>query len=306
MTQPARGQGSDPGLWERRSFLLGLGASLSFPLFPSFLLPEEEPELKRANPYGPLENYRYLRRLWRPGAAEPLIRRLWKAFEETGKEEYGEWALIFVYHWWRMTPLGKGRLEISRIGIEMSERFAKQHPRHPAGYMWKAVHTGTEVLSLGVLNALHYIPVYRRALDEVIRLSPQYFFGGAYTLLAKLYVKLPPFPLSIGDLGKGEEYLEKARPYQEKRIALWYLVYAELELLRKGVEGARAWLTRMEAEIVPKDAFSLYSLVASLHDGELFLKALEEKTYDRYQWDPILAPIEPELIQRIERRYLKE
>lgn len=294
-------------LLTRRSFLLGSVALLpgSFILIPSspLLLAEEEP-LDHLNPYGPIANYRYLRRLWDPRVPGQVITKLWKRFEEDANPQYGEWALIFAYQWWRMTPLGNERIRVAHLSRLMSEKYRALHPDLPAGHLWHAVHTGMEALSIGILNALHFTPTYRRSLEEVTERFPDYFFGGAYTLLAKGYLKLPPFPLSIGDLNRAEEYLEKARPYQERRIAFWYLVYAELELLRKGQEAARAMVKRMEQEITPKDAFSLYSLVTSLHDASKLLEVVEKNQYDRYQWDPVLFPIDRQRIEALERRYL--
>jgi hypothetical protein len=204
-----------------------------------------------------------------------------------------------------MTPLGEERKKVARFSRIMSEKYLKNHPDLPAGYLWLAVHTGMEALSIGILNALQFIPTYRRSLEEVIRRFPDYFFGGAYTLLAKGYLKLPPFPLSIGNLDLAEEYLEKARPYQERKIAFWYLVYAELKLLREGIQGAEGMIERMKMEISPKDAFSLYSLIASLHDADKLLEVVKKNEYDRYQWDPLLFPIDLDLIRRLENRFLR-
>jgi hypothetical protein len=234
-----------------------------------------------------------------------MISRLWKEYEKNRNPDHGEWALIFSYHWWRMTPLGEERKRVAHLSRLMSEKYLKNHPDLPAGYLWLAVHTGMEALSIGILNALQFIPTYRRSLEEVIRRFPDYFFGGAYTLLAKGYLKLPPFPLSIGNLDLAEEYLEKARPYQERKIAFWYLVYAELKLLREGEKGAERMIERMKTEVIPRDAFSLYSLISSLHDAEKLLDVVKKSEYDRYQWDPLLFPIDLDLIRGLEKRYLR-
>lgn len=264
---------------------------------------KEEYSLKKLNPYGPLENYRYLRRLWRREENERIIQFLFEEWEKERDPDVGEWALLFSYHWWRMEPLGEKRVRVARVARKMSLMYQSYHPEDIRGFFWNAVHTGMEALSLGILNALQHIPTFTRNLEIVLKRDPTYFYGGTYTLLAKMYMKVPPFPLSVGDLTLSKKYLEEGRKYQERKIALWYLVAGELKIIEKKIDEGIRLLKRMEEEVRPTDAMTMYALIAGIHDGTKLREVVEKGTYDRYQWDPLLEPVDLNLIEQLESRY---
>ena len=224
--------------------------------------------------------------------AKKIVDRLWQAHERTGKLKYAEWALVYGYNWWRVAPLGPERIRIARIGRRIAASVETQFPEAPVGYFWGASYAGLEALSRGILDALQLIPDNLRRLEWVDARFPDYFYGGAALLLGKGYIKIPPFPLSIGNLDKGLHYLNKAADWQKGKIAMWYLFYAEAVYLKTGsVPQALAVLDRIGTDVHPVDAGARYALETALIDAASFRKALKAGNYNKYTWDPLLTPL---------------
>ena len=220
-----------------------------------------------------------------------LVNRLWTAFQETKNYDYGNWALLYWYNYWRLAPLGKPRIRTARIGIKMAQELIAIYPKRPFTYFWKASFYGMETISIGVLEAAQSLPKLKTIFEAIIRRSPDLYYGNAYIGLAKLYYKAPTFPVSIGDPRKARLYLEKARQYQEKRFALWYLFAAENEIILGNTESGFALLDRMNSEIRPPDIASKIILETSLHDAKAMRQAVIDGQYNKYSWDPMLTPL---------------
>lgn len=221
-----------------------------------------------------------------------LVEREWRAC--TGGDAAAcPQALGHVYVWWRLVESRDERIRIARIGQKMAEEVRSRQPRHPAGHLWGAVYLGSETLSRGVLDALQLIPEFRRNLEAAVAIDPEYYYGTGHMLEAKLYIKLPPRPLSLGDAERGRAILEKTAAAQRTRYAYWHLFMAELELQRGGLEAASAVLDRMKIEVKPVDVTTAWAKETSLVDAERMLAAVADGSYNKYTWDAQLFPARP-------------
>lgn len=227
-----------------------------------------------------------------PELIRALLEREWKAFV-AGDEKAGPQALGHVYVWWRLAEAKEDRIRISQVGRKMAQEVRSRMPEHPAGYLWAAVFLGTETLSRGVLDALYLMPEFRRNLAAAAAIDPDYFYGTAQMLEAKLYIKLPPRPLSLGDLARGREILKKSEARLRTRYAYWHLFAAELELQRSGIAAARAILDKIATEVHPVDVTTAWVKESSLVDAERLLAAVSDGSYNKYTWDAQLFPARP-------------
>ena len=248
--------------------------------------------LPALDPFGPPgKYYDQLRALFRePADVERVIQRLWKEYKRTGEKKYAFWILNYTNLLWQGLEDPEKRRKVAMGAVKLARKLARDYPNDPEPAFWEPVFLGFYALSVGVLNALQYLPQYQARLKWLLKHRPDYFYGGAYLLLARLYMKAPPFPISIGDLDKAFEYLEKARPYQEKRYALWHIFKAEAEYLRYGKERMLKTLQEID-EVCPVDVTSRYTYEIAKYYAEELIKATETGEYDQYQWDPLLKPI---------------
>ena len=258
--------------------------------FPS-LSPALPRDLDIYDPFGKVENYEKLRRVMnRVSQIEQLIKDLWRSYETTGNARHGIWTLYYTALLWQVSPDPKQRTMVAKAGIQLARRLQKRFPKKLDPFFWESAFLAFHALTQGVLNSLQFIPIYESRLRTVEKRNPKFFYGGVYLLLAKLYMKTPPFPVSVGDLGKAKENLEKARPYQEKIYALWYIALAEYYHIVGETEKVNPTLERIHKEVCPIDAMTYYTYELAMHQAEAFREAIKTGKYDRYMWDPFLEP----------------
>ncbi len=280
----------------RRTLLancVGGAAVLALPATGLAVRPEDL-DLDLFDPFGPIgTNYDRIRNVV-AGVhdVEPFIKHLWDQYVSTGRREYGEWTLSYVNLWWQSLPQDKSeRIRVARIGRKTSDRVAADHADSAAGPMWSAIFWGYEALINGVLDFLNQVPAFFKRLEEANSRDNSYMFGTATLGMAKAYIKLPPFPMSVGSLKKGYAYLDQVRPLMERHYALWYVVYAEAEMQRVGRDAAFQALDLID-RVCPVDVASQYTFELSVYLRERFHEAVESGKYDKYLWDPLMEPIE--------------
>lgn len=250
-------------------------------------------DLGALDPRGPIGNYDRLKpQLFDAARAKGLVSRLWDAYNKSKTLNYAEWACVYSYCWWRQAPNREERIKSAKVAQKMAAKLAEDFPNHAAGHQWLAIHTGTEVLSVGVVDALHAIPTVRKALERALAIDPNYFYGLPTLILAKVYQKLPQFPVSIGDLDHALALLEHVRPLQEKKFAVWYLFLSEVVYLKSGAEAAIKVLDKIH-DVTPLDSATAYLKESTLTDAQTLRMKFASDSYERYIWDPLLEVAKP-------------
>ncbi|RMF18758.1 MAG: hypothetical protein D6761_01845 [Candidatus Dadabacteria bacterium] len=246
------------------------------------------------NPMAPdPARYRVLKRLIeKPDDALAAVDRLWLEYRATHRPVYADWALQYGLLWWQSLPDGADRAEAAALLQKLAAQLSREQPDHPAGPFWFAMFYGLEGLARGVLNALHMLPTFKDLLDRASTVSRDYFFGAIQTIQAKMYIKLPPFPVSYGDIDKGLALLEAGRLQQESVISLWHITRAEALYLKEGPEAALVALEGIQ-KICPRDLLTAYNYEVGMFLAERFREAIANHTYNRYTWDPLLASVQP-------------
>jgi len=285
----------------RRQYLAGAGATLATGALPWGTLAHAAPtpfgdvDLAVFNPFGPQKHYHeFLRSIFfDPAKSKQLAEFLWRSFQAQQRFELGEWAMPAVFIWWRTLESRRERVKVSAAGRKMASQIQKLDPSHPAGPLWMAIFAGTEALSRGVLESLHLVPELTKNLERATSNAIDYFHGLGILVNAKLYAKVPGFPMSVGDIDKAMALFEQGKSFQQGVFALWYLFRAEAELQHSGKEAAFAWLDRMQQEVEPVDVTTAYLYETSLYDAKIFRQKVESDNYDRYRWDPLLTVPQP-------------
>ncbi len=282
--------------FKRRTALLASGAAAAQAVLPSRARSSvADLPVDSFDPMRPLDHlYEQIRpALFDQQFAQAVVERMWRQFKSTGDPRYAEWAMMYTYNLWRMVPLGQPRARTARIGLRMAGEFKNARPNSVVGPFWSAIYIGLDALSRGILETVQNLPEFQRLLDFAEEIDPNYIYGMVLTAQAKMLIKVPPFPISVGNIDKGMEYLERAKPLQEGVFALWYLFLAEARYLQEGPESWFATLDLMKADVKPVDGASAFVLETSLIDGAALRKAIETNTYNKYKWDPLLTPIVP-------------
>jgi tetratricopeptide (TPR) repeat protein len=106
---------------------------------------------------------------------------------------------------------------------------------------WLSVNYGAYGQEKGIMQSLALINPIKDAAERAKELDADYFYGGAYRVLGRLYHKAPGFPFSIGNTKKAVEYLEKAVELGPK-FFLNRLFLAEAYISNRDHEKAREQL----------------------------------------------------------------
>ncbi len=252
---------------------------------------------KYQDPKGPIEYYwKYMRKaFYRPEYGRASVERLWAKYAATGDPVPGEWAIQACYYWWRTNKAKADRIRVARIGGKMAAKYAGDFPDSPVGHTFRGLFLGAEGLSRGVLDSLQLVPEIDRRLKRGVEVDAEYMYGLAQMIQGKLLTKLPTFPMSIGDLDQALELLESVRPLAQGKFAPWYIFQAEAELLAFGQDRALQTLDRLRTEIKPYDVTTIYLYDSMLGDAQAFRQAIADGSYNKYTWDPVLAPARPVL-----------
>ena len=75
---------------------------------------------------------------------------------------------------------------------------------------WLAVNSGSFGQEKGIMQSLAMISPIKKAAERAMKIDENYFYGGPWRVLGRLYHKAPGFPFSIGNTKKAIECLEKA------------------------------------------------------------------------------------------------
>ena len=75
---------------------------------------------------------------------------------------------------------------------------------------WLAVNSGSFGQKKGIMQSLAMISPIKNAAEKALKIDANYFYGGPWRVLGRLYHKAPGFPFSIGNTKKAIECLEKA------------------------------------------------------------------------------------------------
>ena len=91
---------------------------------------------------------------------------------------------------------GKSGIEINADSLEAN--------------FWLAVNSGSYGQEKGIMQSLTMISPIKAAAEKALELDENYFYGGPWRVLGRLYHKAPGFPFSVGNAKKAAECLEKA------------------------------------------------------------------------------------------------
>jgi len=158
----------------------------------------------------------------------------------TGKERYEMyWRLSAAYHFIATHEDGADRERIVELldrGQEAGKKGVDLNPEGVDALYWRSTNLAEKGQVQGILKSLFLVKPLKADMERIVELDPEYY--KAFLLLGILYVKAPPWPLSIGNSQKGVETLEHAIQLNPQCLRC-YLELARAHLKRKDTKEAR-------------------------------------------------------------------
>lgn len=282
-------------LWTRRGLIRANLLVISEWITRRLLGGEFPAELAPYDLYLPPSHYQEFTRrfIYDPRQLAQIVKRLYEAYESSKDPRFAEAVFFYTYAWWRATPTREERERIALWLNEVGKKVEAHHRQSPLGFIFQAAATGMIVVSTGILNALNLVPRYRQMLEQAIALNSDYFYGLLYILMAALYLKVPPFPVAVGDMGKARKYLEQAAPLARRKYGFWYIFYGEYLLLTEGPQALEKLSGELIREVNPPNAYLAYIRDSAISDLRFLLEKFQNKAYDKYLYTPLLEVAKP-------------
>ncbi len=248
-------------------------------------------DIEWLDPMAPMANYERIRHLFQePADVYELVKIIWERFDRSGDIRYGEWALSYSFMWWQTLPPGGQRIKAAQVGRILAEHYMRADDKGVVGPFWWTMFKGSEALARGVVDSLHMLREFIPMLDQVEERDPSYLYGAVHMVRAKLLAKLPPFPMSYGNVKKAAQMIERCREYNGDRVGLYYITRAEIELQLAGEQRALQTLDELQT-LCPSNLFLGFNYEMGLFLADKFRQALAADKYDKYTWDPLLESI---------------
>src|SRR5262249_15805042 len=160
--------------------------------------------------------------------------------------------LAEINYWFGESAEAEDKLAFFDEGVQCGEAGIGIDEDSTEANFWLAVNYGAFGQEKGIMQSLALIKPIKERAEKVIKLNENYFYGGAWRVLGRLYHKAPGFPISIGSTKKGIECLEKAVDLGPK-FFLNRLFLAEAYLSNREREKAREQLEWIKAAPLNKN-----------------------------------------------------
>jgi tetratricopeptide (TPR) repeat protein len=134
-------------------------------------------------------------------------------FELVEKDDACAWGyglLSEINYWFGETADPEDKMAFYQEGVDCGETAVEIDEDSVEGNFWLAVNNGSYGQEKGIMKSLSLIQPIKTHAERVIELDETYFYGGPWRVLGRLYCKAPGFPISIGNVKKGVECLERA------------------------------------------------------------------------------------------------
>jgi len=189
------------------------------------------------------------------------------------------------------TAENKEKESISKLNIKWAQEFLKYYPTNSFAMSMKSLFLGTYGLSQGVMNALYISNMGKKSLERAYELGNKWQKGFAAALLGRQYFKLPPYPISFGNLKSATKFAKISIKYQPNN-AMFYEFLAEIYAYKGEVDKAIKILNKIK-EIKPKCWYDIILKNRIINNYDIFLEILKSQLkgkYNKYKYDFFMDP----------------
>ena len=127
-------------------------------------------------------------------------------------------------------------ITIYERGKKFADKIKNISPESGRGYFWDAAYMGEIGQEQGIFKNLFNVRPMKEKLEKAIKREPD--FAPAYDVLARLYLKAPGWPLSIGNDRKALEYRKKSVELDPGNYEYQWLLYENYLEVNKEKEAA--------------------------------------------------------------------
>lgn len=190
---------------------------------------------------------------------------LFALVEKDSECDWGYGLLAEINYWFGETAADAGdKLAFFEEGVACGKTGVEINENSLEANFWLAVNSGSYGQEKGIMQSLAMVSPIKAAAEKALKLDENYFYGGPWRVLGRLYHKAPGFPFSIGSTKKAIECLEKAVNLGPK-FYLNRLFLAEAYLSNRDKTKAREqleWITNAPPNVNHEREDAAYKLEA--------------------------------------------
>ncbi len=136
---------------------------------------------------------------------------LFALVEEDSECDWGYGLLSEINYWLgEYAEDAEDKLAFFDEGVQCGEAGVGINENCLEANFWLAANYGSFGQEKGIMQSLAMVTPIKERAERVLEIDANYFYGGAWRVLGRLYHKAPGFPFSIGNNKKAIECLEKA------------------------------------------------------------------------------------------------
>ncbi|MFC1848666.1 tetratricopeptide repeat protein [candidate division CSSED10-310 bacterium] len=140
------------------------------------------------------------------------IRQAINTFEEVLKIEPNNydalWQISRCILWFGDHSPEEQQVEIFARGMDNAKKAIAANPNATEGHYYHGSCMGKYGSARGIFKSLEFIDPIIEEMNTVLKIDPKH--AKALTVLGILYRKAPPWPVSVGDIEKSEEFLRRS------------------------------------------------------------------------------------------------
>ncbi len=234
-----------------------------------------------------------IERLENPHYVSNILNKLSRAIKVDPYNKYLR-LLRFEYSMimWDILPQ-KSKGKFAKIAMEWADEDIKLFPEEPSGWEMRGMFLGAFSLSIGTLNALQFALRGKQLMERAYLLSNPGSFSRAFAaaMLGRMYFKLPPFPVSFGDMAKAEVYLREATKIEPENI--YYQVFLAELLAYIGRKNEAMQIVKRLPYIKVKRWYQLIGKRWTLRTYKTIVAVIKSGVkgeYSKYTYDFLLDP----------------
>jgi cytochrome c-type biogenesis protein CcmH/NrfG len=176
---------------------------------------------------------------------------LWSARLKTDPKSFeSAWKLSRARYWLGTHGPEAGRRVDLEAGMEAARTAIALEPKKPEGHFWLAANMGALAESFGMSQGIKYRKPIREALEQVLKLDPEFQQGSADRALGRWYFKVPGF--FGGSNRQSEQHLRKSLTYNPNSTASWFFLAETLLDMGRKADAKQALQKVLDAPLDPE------------------------------------------------------
>lgn len=126
------------------------------------------------------------------------------------------WRMSWAFLWLGDHSSEEKKIDIFTQGMDFGKKAIEVNPNGLDGHYWYGSNMGKYGEARGIFKSLQFIDPIIQEMETNLKIDPNHY--KSITVLGIIYRKAPPWPVSVGDMDKSLEFLQRAISINDKSL----------------------------------------------------------------------------------------